>query len=400
MIRVIFSLVLLGMCLPAHALEIKNARFGAHDDYTRLVIEMDQSAEYRVFTLDNPTRLVMDFPEFQWSAPPIESQPKAGVKMLRHGQLQPGVSRVVFDLDYPVAVRKVFKLNNPARLVIDYDRSAKGGQTQRTYGTLVLEEGRFDESPILAENNSILPVPDTKPLYTVAEKPLIVIDPGHGGVDPGAIGSNNLYEKHITLKLAKDLKKELEATGKYDVLLTRDTDVFIKLYDRVKFARRHGADLFVSIHADSVERANVSGASVYTLSETASDAQTAKLAARENKADLIAGIDLTHEDKQVASILMDLAMRDTMNQSKYFAGRLVESFQDGQVKTLPSAHRHAGFAVLKAADIPSVLIEAGFMSNKQEAQRLNTQPYRQKVAKRIRAGIDDYFERVYQNAGL
>ena len=224
-----------------------------------------------------------------------------------------------------------------------------------------------------------------------------MIDPGHGGNDPGAVGHNRAYEKNVVLSLSKELRKQLLATGKYRVLLTRENDRFIRLKNRVKFARDANADLFISLHADSIHKSNVRGTSIYTLSKKASDAQTAKLAEKENQADLIGGVGLTVEDEQVAFILGDFLMNDTMNQSKFFANTLVKKLKSHGVKTLENPHRYAGFAVLKAPDIPSILIEAGFMSNRKEAQLLNQASHRQKLAKAMRAGIDAYFDYIYKN---
>jgi N-acetylmuramoyl-L-alanine amidase len=233
---------------------------------------------------------------------------------------------------------------------------------------------------------------------SVVRKPLIIIDPGHGGVDPGAHGINDTNEKNVTLALAKKLKATLESTGHYRVALTRDKDIFIKLRDRVTFARDREADLFISLHADSVgERSNVSGVSIYTLSEKASDAQTAKLAEQENKVDLIAGIDLSAEDQDVANILVDLAMRDTMNQSNFFANKVVEKLKANSVRLLDRPHRSAGFAVLKAPDIPSVLVETGFMSNQKEVTLLNSDSHREKLAKAITSAVETYFDQVRKN---
>ncbi|MGB4056478.1 MAG: N-acetylmuramoyl-L-alanine amidase, partial [Alphaproteobacteria bacterium] len=216
-------------------------------------------------------------------------------------------------------------------------------------------------------------------------------------VDPGAHGINGTNEKIITLAIAKELKAQLESTGRYRVALTRSDDRFIKLRDRVKIARQKEADLFISIHADSIGHSDVSGVSVYTLSEKASDAQTAKLAEQENKSDLIAGIDLSTEDKEVASILVDLAMRDTMNQSGFFANTFLKKLQSHKLNILDKPHRSAGFAVLKAPDIPSVLVETGFMSNKKEAALLSTPAYRKKIASSLREAVDAYFEKVRKN---
>lgn len=249
-----------------------------------------------------------------------------------------------------------------------------------------------------------VPVPERKPQAAAPEKSMtlsgkksvIVIDPGHGGIDPGALGANGISEKHITLSMAKTLKEELERTGRYKVILTREKDIYHKLYKRVEIARQHNADLFISLHADSIGKANVQGASVYTLSDKASDEQTALLADRENRADLIAGLDLNTDDEQVATILVNLTMRDTMNQSRFFANKLVNYLDDGRIKMLENPHRYAGFAVLKAPDIPSVLIEMGFMSNPREAEQLAKPEYRHNMARALVSGIDAYFNKLQQ----
>jgi N-acetylmuramoyl-L-alanine amidase len=218
---------------------------------------------------------------------------------------------------------------------------------------------------------------------------VIVIDPGHGGDDPGAIGVSGTYEKNITLAAARDVRNELQRLGGYRVVLTRERDKFIRLRDRVAFGRDAGADLFVSLHADTMPNRQVRGASVYTLSETASDAEAAALAVQENKADLIAGVDLTQETSEVANILIDLAQRETMNRSAQFAALLVDELRR-ETRLLRNTHRFAGFAVLKAPDVPSVLVELGFLSNRRDEKMLRTKAYRQKLAAAIARGIDRY----------
>lgn len=378
---------------------------GTHPDKTRIVLDLDSQSDFRAFTLDNPYRLVVDLPEFSWNAGTTNTLGTTDIQSVRQGRMQPGISRIVFDLKTATAIEAAFILPNqgqkPDRLVIDFKNVPENIFHQKK--ATIFGKLNPDNAPKqritpykTASLTGIAPPPaPSAPRYLT--KPLIVIDPGHGGVDPGAIGANNLYEKHTVLKLAKELRKQLENSGQYRVLMTREKDVFIKLGDRVKFARDHEADLFISIHADSLERKNVRGASVYTLSEKASDKQTAMLAARENRADLIAGIDLSVEDEQVANILVDLAMRDTMNQSKFFANTIVNTFKTGGIAILPTTHRYAGFAVLKAPDVPSILVEAGFMSNRQEAQMLNSDSYRTKIARSIKKGIDAYFDQVQKN---
>jgi len=225
------------------------------------------------------------------------------------------------------------------------------------------------------------------------KKRIIVIDPGHGGVDPGAIGVSGIYEKYITLAAARDLKAYLDGTGRFEVHLTRNRDIFIPLRGRIERARDMNADLFISLHADTIRDRQIRGLSLYTLSERASDKEAAALAERENKADLIAGIDLSHESAEVTNILIDLAQRETMNQSAKLAALLVDEL-DKRVKILRNPHRFAGFAVLKAPDIPSVLIELGFLSNKSDEKALRSKNHRRNLAQSIAGAVDRYFDAV------
>ena len=387
--------------MPAHALEVKDVRFGIHEDKTRIVLDMDQAADFQSFVLSDPYRLVVDLPRFTWSVKNFTANDEAGILAVRQGALKPGVSRIVFDLSRSMSIRSAFVL--PAkgqkgdRLVIDIARIGVDEFKQfkgQIHGNLDINNPPNNAGQSFSNKSKSKANSAVKNDY----KPLVVIDPGHGGVDPGAVGKEaGLLEKDVVLKLALSLRDALVKSGRYRVKMTRSTDVFISLRGRVKFARDAGADLFVSIHADSIGNKKVRGASVYTLSEKASDKQTAALAARENKADLIAGIDLSVEDQDVVNILVDLARRDTMNQSKFFAGKLATVLPKEGVRTLEHTHRYAGFAVLKAPDIPSVLVEAGFMSNKNEARMLNTETYRNKVVSGLKRGINAYFDQVQKN---
>jgi N-acetylmuramoyl-L-alanine amidase len=230
--------------------------------------------------------------------------------------------------------------------------------------------------------------PAAKP---IARRRTVVLDPGHGGIDPGAIGLSGVYEKDLALDAARLVARQLEASKRYRVVLTRTSDEFVALQDRVARARAADGDLFLSIHADALPDPGMRGASVFTLSEKASDKEAAALAARENKVDLIAGIDLSRHAPEVSSILIDLARRQTNNQSIRLARRLVNDLgQD--VQMLNNSHRSAGFAVLKAPDIPSALVEMGCLSNRQEEHALRMPSYRQKVAIGIARSINDYFD--------
>ncbi|MGE5503011.1 MAG: N-acetylmuramoyl-L-alanine amidase family protein [Actinomycetota bacterium] len=238
-------------------------------------------------------------------------------------------------------------------------------------------------------------VPASMPVAPAPERkregpPVIVVDPGHGGMDPGATGVSGTYEKFITLAMARELKSQLEKGGKFKVVLTRDRDVFIRLRDRVAIARQANADLFISLHADAVQNPQIKGLSVYTLSQNASDAEAQALAEKENKADLIAGIDLSHESADVANILIDLAQRETMNRSAGFAAEIVDEVGQ-ELDLLGNTHRFAGFAVLKAPDVPAVLVEMGYLSNEVEERDLRQPVYRARLAKSIARAVERFF---------
>jgi N-acetylmuramoyl-L-alanine amidase len=223
--------------------------------------------------------------------------------------------------------------------------------------------------------------------------PVVVIDPGHGGVDPGCIGYSGVYEKEITFATASEIARLLEATKRYKVVMTRAAEEFVPLQERVARARAANADLFLSIHADAIPDAGVRGASVFTLSEKASDAASAALAARENHADVVAGVNLATQTREVSDILLDLARRQTNNLSIGLAQELVTKL-GSEVRMLDHSHRSAGFAVLKAPDIPSALVELGCLSNRDEDRLLRSPAYRKKLAAGIVQSVDAYFAQV------
>lgn len=423
-----------------YAFTVENVRLGVHESKTRIVFDLSEVEDFRAFVLQDPWRLVIDMPTFAWQNNKVSLPPRSGVSSVRHGALNGGISRIVLDLDQTHVIQSAFHIKRtpakPPRLVIDVRPASMSeymAQKGKIYGKLTVDrtaaskktssastDGRMagktaspaaavkqvDNRPVVSDavRPSVKPTVDNVVYQQKQAKPFVrhtvVIDAGHGGADPGAIGANGVFEKNVVLAIAKDLKRKLERTGRYNVLLTRDTDKFIRLYKRVEFARNNNADLFVSIHADTIGKSSVRGASVYTLSEKASDAQTAKLAARENKADQIAGVDLSHEDKQVADILVDLVMRDTMNQSNFLANTLVVNMKQDGMRVLENPHRSAGFAVLKAPDIPSILIEVGFLSNRSEAAMLSRSDYRGKVANSIMSGVEAYFSTVDRNKNM
>ena len=412
----------------AQALDVKNIRFGLHSDKTRMVIELSDQTDFRSFMLpaieNKPHRVVVDLPPFNWDAGTIKRPASNVVTDIRSGELAAGIQRIVIDLAKPAKIKSAFIMpksgSKPVRLVVDFETVSPAqfaSAERKVFGTLrddqaklnlLISEQTLDslEVPEKAASTVVrnTVTPPKKPIITnppptsPLRKPVIVIDAGHGGQDPGAIGVGREREKDITLSAARILKKKLQDTGRYSVSLTRDNDKYLKLYQRRAIAHQLDADLFISLHADSIRKSNVRGASIYTLSNKASDAQTAKLAARENQADLIAGVDLSHEDKEVANILIDLAMRDTMNQSKFFANTVVGAMKNKGIRLLERPHRYAGFAVLKSPDIPSVLFEMGFMSNRNDINLLRSPQYQEKLASALVSSIDHYFQKIQKNS--
>jgi N-acetylmuramoyl-L-alanine amidase len=237
------------------------------------------------------------------------------------------------------------------------------------------------------------PKPPPSIASIISPKRTIVIDAGHGGIDPGAESVAGYHEKEITLATARMLRRTLEQTGRYKVVLTRDSDVYLKLHERVARARAAHGNLFISLHADSTDSDRTPrGASIYTLSETASDAESERYAQRENRADAIGGVDLDRQSDDVAGILVDLTVRETVNDGNRLAGMMVDSLQHGGVSLLPTTpHRSAGFAVLKSPDIPSVLIEMGYLSDMSDARALADPRHQQQIASAIAEGVDRYF---------
>lgn len=233
--------------------------------------------------------------------------------------------------------------------------------------------------------------PTASPATKAPYKPLIVIDPGHGGQDPGATSTSGDHEKFLTLAYAISLGKAIESNGKYRVMLTRYDDTFIRLDERVAIARRAKADLFISLHADSHPNPRTHGLSIYTLSETASDREAAALAAKENKADILTGVNLEKQSDEIASILIDFAHRETNNSSARFAEDLVSQLKT-EIRLLNHTHRFAGFRVLTAPDIPSILIELGYLSNANEEKLLKTNAYKNKLVNAVIRAIDMHFK--------
>jgi len=345
---------------------------------SRFVLDLEYKPEYKAFTLSNPPRVVIDINDAVWDN---SLSPHSETKRIKGVRYSPGTSplRVVLDLKTDISISKDFVLEpsggNPFRLVLDL----KPKQLSK--------ESKIAPRPVTREGKS-LNIP--KPKHKKRRKPLVVIDAGHGGHDPGTIGYKKTYEKDITLAYSIELKKQLEKTGRYKVYMTRSTDKFLKLRDRVRKARKVKGDMFISIHANSHRSRKVRGLSVYTLSETASDKEAAALARKENKEDIISGIDLDEEANEITELLIDMSQRDTNNLSASFAETIVDKAKK-KVKLLSNPHRFAGFRVLTGADIPSVLVEVGYLTNRKEEKLLKSKKYKKKLAKAMVEAIDNHF---------
>ena len=384
--RKAFISFLAGVLLKCHIVAaaqpaVTAVRIGEHVGLTRLVLDVTEKVDFHTFTLADPYRVVVDLPSLDWQVAPSEDDRRGVVTRLRFGQFRPDTSRMVIEALGPVEVKQAFLLppqgNWAYRFVIDLAPVDEASFVNSVGAPRRLARPLAKPSP---------PEPSRKS----AVKRIVVLDPGHGGVDPGAIGVSGVFEKTVTLSAARELRKILQKTNRYKVILTRNSDKFLRLRDRVAVARDVGAELFVSLHADAIRGRGVRGASVYTLSEKASDAEAAALAAKENKADLLGGVQLEGESEEVTSILIDLVQRETKNLSAGFANIVLPEFRK-RVKTLGNGHRFAGFAVLKAPDVPSVLVEMGYLSNRQDERMLSTAEGRRPVLEALGKAIDRYF---------
>ncbi|MCC8939828.1 N-acetylmuramoyl-L-alanine amidase [Bradyrhizobium sp. Arg68] len=377
-----------------------DARLAGDGKQTRFILDLDRKIEFRAFPLADPYRVVVDIPQVNFQlASGTGSNGRGLVKAIRYGLVMPGGSRIVFDLTGPAKIASSYVLDaangQPPRLVLEFEEVDRTSFTQS-----LAPEARPELKPALAEGNVVVPPVTTAALPPVTDpRPLIVIDPGHGGIDNGTQSGGEL-EKNLVLGFGLALRDRIEKSGKYRVVMTRTDDTFIPLNDRVKLARNQSAALFVSIHADALPRreGDAQGATIYTLSDKASDAEAERLADTENKADAIGGVNLTDEPTEVADILIDLAQRETKTFSNRFARLLVD-----EMKTTARMHKHplksAGFRVLKAPDVPSVLVELGYVSNKGDLEHLVSENWRNKTVGSMVQAIDAFFAKRLATAG-
>ena len=371
---------------------VMSARIGEHDDRTRLVIELSDPVNLRAFALANPDRVVIDMPEVSWrlGAPPRPSGFGA-IKSYRYGQFRAGTSRMVIDLNQPVSVSDSLVIPPSAgfgyRVVIDLFPTTRP-KFDANAGSPADLRKRETDAERLAAMIAAQQTP-TAPARAAGKK-IIVLDPGHGGIDSGTVGVNGLMEKDLALAEGLILARVLRGRG-YTVFMTRENDTFVPLRQRVAIARTHKADLFIALHADAHPDPSTTGLSIYTLSDGRSDREGAALAKRENQSDVIAGVDLSGGNNPVAPILIDLVQRDTVNKSTRFATQAIARLSQVTDILARRPHRSASLAVLTAPDVPSVLMELGYLSNASDARQMNTLKWRNEVAEAIADAIDGQF---------
>ncbi|WP_430440733.1 N-acetylmuramoyl-L-alanine amidase [Shinella sp.] len=371
-----------------------SARIAGDDARTRLIIDFDRKPDFKVHYVANPYRVLIDLPETAFGLKAEELEERGIFSDIRYGTMAAGRSRIVLTASRPVGVvlAEVQEEQGAAsyRLVID-----TAIVTDQAFQAL-MEKQSWQEAaaPASAEQTPVM-LPGSR-----ADGPFVIaVDAGHGGIDNGARGGvTKTEEKHVTLAFARQLTEALNALPGTRAILTRDKDEFLSLSQRVQLARNEGANLLISIHADTLKQKDIRGATVYTISDKASDSLAASLAERENLSDQIAGISFVDEPAEVADILLDLTRRETQAFSINLAQSIVSNFKD-QVLLINNPHRHAGFRVLTAPDVPSILLELGFMSNKDDEKLLVDPAWQKKVAGLVAKAVEQYRSTVVANGG-
>ena len=371
-------------------------RLGMQQGLTRVIIETDQEVNYKIFNLSGPPRMIIDFTNLK--VPPgfgPRHQNQGLVRGIRYGQFNAQITRIVLDLTESSQLAEAFSLTPQGgaayRLVLDLTAGISAPEG------LVLAESKTDPSAAHTQGQASGPacqncdgiiLPLARPAEIAPQKYIIVIDPGHGGQDPGAIASSGLREADLVLDMAIEIANELRQSQRYEVYLTRADDRKIDLSERAELARGRAADFFLSIHANANPDSKFRGFMVFTLSDSASDSYAQEVAARENRAELGPIADI--RDMDIGSILGDILFRDTLNQSIDFATRLIQELSE-QVHLTNSPHRRAGFVVLKSVRMPSALLEIGHLSNRSEANALQNRSHRRKIAVAVRKALDAHF---------
>ena len=346
---------------------------------TRLTLTLSKPIEARAFVMERPDRAVIDLPEVNFQLGPETGRRREGVvTSFRYGLFAPGRSRIVVDLAGPALVERV-------------------ETTRKADGSVLVSIlfRRVDREAFRKAVVALDPAPSaSRAPATAADgdaRPLIVVDAGHGGTDPGAIAASGVFEKDIVFGFARALADQLAASGRYRVRMTRDRDVFVPLAERVRVAREARADLFISIHADSISAApQVKGATIYTGSEKATDAESARLAERENRADAAAGTESGAGPGDVTDILQELTLRETRGFSSGFARNLMGKLAP-VMEMSGKPHREAGFVVLRSPDVPSVLVELGYLSSRSDLEKLLSPGWRAQVTGSMATAVDGFF---------
>lgn len=386
--RGLFLLALLAFGVAAAQasgkLAARDYKMAGDATHMRVVVQFDAEPDLRWFLIRGPHRLVVEFPSTKFSFEPNELKAHGLIKTVQYGSAGADRSRIILSTKGPFTVDRADILANENgdgyRLVLDIEAAS-----DRAFEAALADQAATTASTIAAAKSGRVGPSVDRP----AKPFTIMIDPGHGGIDGGAEGVGGSVEKDITLAFALQLRDKLAADGRNIVRMTRDHDEFLRLDDRVRIARQQEADLFISIHADTINAKGIRGATVYTVSDQASDADSQALADRENLSDQLAGIEIKDEDHQVADILVDLIRRETHGFSISFARTLVSELSDS-VGLINNPHRFAGFRVLKAPDVPSVLVELGYLSNVKDEQQLQDPIWRSKAVDSISSAIAQF----------
>lgn len=399
----LFSIVFILNIAVVHATTVEQIRVSQNDRVTRLVLDMEKSANFKSFKLENPHRLVIDVENGKTNSKlTVPSLAGTPIENIRQGQHNPNTLRLVLDLKHAVDF-ELQKLgpnaDHPQRLVIDLGNDLKTAVREAPEKEQDATPTPPSFAPPQAQRQPEQHQKVTPPL-TVRNSPalprrdiIVAIDPGHGGRDPGAIGPRGTREKDVVLQISRRLADLVNAEPGMRAFMTRDSDVFITLRQRIQRAKAAGADMFISIHADAINHPNARGSSVYVLSERGASSEAAQiLADRENAADLAGGITLDDKDDVLASVLLDLSQTASLEASLEVGESVL-----GGLKRVGNVHKKqvesASFVVLKSPDIPSVLVETAFISNPQEEQNLKSPQHQQKLAQAMMAGIRTYFQR-------
>jgi N-acetylmuramoyl-L-alanine amidase len=356
---------------------------------TRFLAELTVETGFTAVVMADPYRVIIDLADVGFDLPAGAGQKAKGlIRQVRYGTIEKGKSRIVIDTNGPVLIKQSQLLpkkgKSKPRIAIDLVAT-----TPESFAEIQIR----DATPSSSETTASLPMimPATKPSEPKPSgKRVVVIDPGHGGMDPGAISAAQTKEKDVVFAFAQELEKALNSSGDLEVRLTRTQDRFMTLNDRVAFTRRSRADLFIAIHADTVRGKTASGTTIYTLSETASDEEAEALARKENRVDTIVGVNLSEQAGEVADVLIELVQRESKNHANLFSRKALEKLQ-GITTMTGQPLRSAGFVVLKAPDVPSVLIELGYLSSRDDERKLNDPKWREKMAGALSKSIQEHF---------